>query len=248
MLEPKEFAEGLEQGVDLPGGYEERFSGYAVMGVPFASGHVLGLRHFPASSLGPGYTSVWHRGPDGRWVFCQDVPPEQGCSRYFGSALDGSLVGQIRIVWSGPREFTVSVKGDLSLEWRIALTATPGTRLLNAVSRMMPGNLWRNSTALRLMGTAAGLALQAGRVSLVGQVPNGQRFIANPRLIWIVAECAATLNGQDLGPAAPLRVQERLGDLWIPQRGIFALAQASLEAFDPLRHLSATTRGSYMAL
>src|SRR5215212_5575081 len=109
MLEPKQIAEWLEQRTELPGGEEEQFAGYAVMGVPFASGHVLALRHFPASSLGSGYTSVWHRDPDGRWVFCQDVPPEQGCSRYFGSALDGSLEGQIRIVWSGPREFTVSV-------------------------------------------------------------------------------------------------------------------------------------------
>ena len=100
MLEPKEIAERLEQRAELPGGEEERFAGYAVMGVTFASGHVLALRHFPASSLGPGYTSVWHRDPAGRWVFCQDAPPEQGCSRYFGSALDGSLVGQIRIVWS----------------------------------------------------------------------------------------------------------------------------------------------------
>jgi hypothetical protein len=110
MLEPKEIAERLEQRAELPGGEEERFAGYAVMGVPFASCHVLGLRHFPASSLGPGYTSVWHRDPDGRWVFCQDVPPEQGCSLYFGSALEGSLTGQVRIVWPGPRELIVSVQ------------------------------------------------------------------------------------------------------------------------------------------
>jgi hypothetical protein len=98
MLEPKEIAERLEQRTELPEGEEERFAGYAVMGVPFASGHVLALRHFPASSLGSGYTSVWHRDPAGRCVFCQDVPPEQGCSRYFSSALEGSLTGQVRIV------------------------------------------------------------------------------------------------------------------------------------------------------
>jgi hypothetical protein len=244
MMEPREIAEQLEQRVELPGGEEERFAGYAVMGVPFASGHVLGLRHFPASSLGTGYTSVWHRDPEGRWVFCQDVPPEQSCSRYFGSALNGSLIGQIRIEWSGPGEFTVLVEGGLHLHWQISLTLTPAARLLNAISRALPPGAWQSPVALELMGKAAGSILRAGRISLVGQVPNGQRFVANPRLVWIVAGSTAALNGQDLGPVAPLPVQERLGDFWIPQRGIFALAQASLEAFDPRRHNTATTRPS----
>jgi hypothetical protein len=95
------------------------------------------------------------------------------------------------------------------------------------------------------MGKAAGSLLGAGRIRLVGQVPNGQRFIANPRHLWIIASSQATLNGQDLGRVRPLPEQESLGDFWIPQRGIFALAQASLEAFDPLRHMSATTRGNH---
>jgi hypothetical protein len=47
MLAPREIAERLEQRAELPRGEEGRFSGYAVMAVPFASGHVPGLRHFP---------------------------------------------------------------------------------------------------------------------------------------------------------------------------------------------------------
>lgn len=50
----------------LPSGAEEeRFSGYGVMGMPFASGHYLALRHFPASSVGAGYDAVWYRDPAG---------------------------------------------------------------------------------------------------------------------------------------------------------------------------------------
>jgi hypothetical protein len=244
MLAPREIAERLEQRAELPDGEEERFAGYAVMGVTFASGHVLGLRHFPASSLGTGYTSIWHRDPERRWIFCQDVPPEQGCSRYFGSALDGSRVGQIRIVWSAPREFMVSVEGGLHLDWRLSLTQTPGARLLNAVSQSLPGSMWHSPAALKLMGKAAGTILGAGRINLVGQVPNGQRFIANPRHLWIIESSQATLNGQDLGPVRPLPEQERLGDFWIPQRGIFAAANAFLESYDPSRHAAVTARAS----
>ena len=69
MATPREVAGALE---DAPGRLDaqrERFRGYGVMGLPFESGHVLGLRPFPVSSIGPGYTSIWHRSPDGRWSF-----------------------------------------------------------------------------------------------------------------------------------------------------------------------------------
>ncbi len=58
---------------------EDRFAGYGVMGLPFRSGHVLAMRHFPASSIGPGYTSVWHRTPDGDWTFWQNQPDHLSC-------------------------------------------------------------------------------------------------------------------------------------------------------------------------
>ena len=65
MSEPRELVAEVEQSLKLPQGNEERFAGYGVMGLPFASGHVLGLRRWPASSLGKGYTSVWHRNSEG---------------------------------------------------------------------------------------------------------------------------------------------------------------------------------------
>jgi hypothetical protein len=59
----------LECDRNLPDGQDERFNGYGVMGVPFVSGDLLALRRFPNTSIGDGYTSVWHRRPDGRWLF-----------------------------------------------------------------------------------------------------------------------------------------------------------------------------------
>ncbi|HEY6476831.1 MAG TPA: hypothetical protein VI456_09645, partial [Polyangia bacterium] len=43
----------------------EEMRGFGVVGLPFASGDVLCLRRFPASTFGPGYHSVWHRTPGG---------------------------------------------------------------------------------------------------------------------------------------------------------------------------------------
>ena len=77
METARETIERLEEEAPLPSGRGERFAGWGVLGQPFVSGHVLALRRFVRSSVGPGYTSVWHRTPDGKWWFVQDAPPER---------------------------------------------------------------------------------------------------------------------------------------------------------------------------
>jgi len=244
MAEPKELVEKLEQGAQLPSGNEERVVGYGVMGVPFASGHLLAMRRFPASSLGEGYTSVWHRDPQGKWIFYVDVSPQLACPRYFGSAVAEAVVRGIEIAWRGPRDFTVSIEDDPALNWRLSLAATPVTRLMNAMGSILPEALWRQQAVLKLMGKAASLVLRAGRLGLAGQVPNRQRFMANPMRIWKIQSSTARIGDQDLGEVSPLPVQTRLGDFWLPQRGIFTIGRAFFEALDPARHALLTTATS----
>lgn len=222
-------AEAAERRVEVPAGGGERFAGYGVMGLPFASGHVLAMRRFPASSVGPGYTSVWHRDPGGRWVFWQDQPPELGCPRYFSDALAEARQATISLAWTAPDTLEVAVP-EARLGWSTRLRATPVTRALNAIGAVLPERLWRSRPVMAAMGLVAGAALRAGRVSLAGRVPNGQRFVANPLQVWVVADAAASLDGTDLGPPGPLLEQASLGDFRIPQRGVFAIGRA---LFDP---------------
>jgi hypothetical protein len=112
MREPVEQVAEIESKVVLPEGAGERFSGYAVIGLPYTSGHILALRRFPASSIGPGYTSVWHRDPEGKWTFYQDASPELACSRYFGKELEETVRQPINIEWTGNRSFTVRSRGE----------------------------------------------------------------------------------------------------------------------------------------
>jgi hypothetical protein len=244
MPEPGEMVKRLEKAPEVPAGGGERFAGYGVMGLTFTSGHILGLRRFPASSLGPGYTSVWHRDPEGRWSMYQNVSPDQACPRYFGSAVAEATVQDISIQWSGHHDFRVSVEGDCSLRWSLNLTSIPTTRFMNAIGGATPGALWQQPLFLKLMGGAASVALGAGHLALAGEAPNGQRFIANPRLIWTVSASAASLNGQDLGHPGALPVQARLGDFWIPQRGLFVIGSAFMENFDPARHQLTSCQGT----
>ena len=89
------------------------------------------------------------------------------------------------------------------------------------------------------MGAVAGPALGAGHIGLTGRVPNGQSFGARPRRMWFVRESTARLKGHSLGQAAALPVQDRLGDFWIPQRGIFMIGSSVFEPFDPTTHVAA---------
>ena len=240
MQNLQELVADAETGAELPPGTDERFSGYGVMSLPFASGHVLGLRRFPVTSVGPGYTSVWHRDPSGSWTIYTTVDPHVSCPRYFGSAIDSTSVHDIDITWSGDHNVTVSISDDVQLIWQITVAATPITRLMTSAMRAVPESGWRSTRFLTALGAAAGPSLRAGRVVLTGKAPNRQSFRASPRKIWFVDDSVAVLDGVRFGPIQALPRQTKLGDFWMPQRGIFMIGGATFDTFDPAAHLSAT--------
>jgi len=241
MAEPRDLAERAERAPLPPWAGRERFGGYGVMGLPFASGHILGMRRFPASSVGPGYTSVWHRDPAGGWTFYSDVEPLQSCNRFFGSAVEAFHRTPIALEWTGPRSLRIDV-ATAGLVWESRFASTPATRLMNLMGSVLPEALWRSGVVLDAMGAVAGPLLRAGKLRLRGRVPNGQAFIASPRLIWAIPEATAVLAGEELGPVGPVPEQAALGDFMIPQRGLLAFGMAFFEPFDAARHLAVASR------
>jgi len=226
-MKPREIVQRIETNPALPAGQGDRFAGYAVIGLPFRSGHVLALRRFPASSVGPGYTSVWHRDPRGVWTFYSTVIPDLGCSRYFGREITRNVVGPIGLEWAGPTGFCVNIGTEL--RWEVRLTESLSTCLMNAAARLVPDAWWQRKSMLKAMGAAARFALGTGKMNLTGKTPNGHEFIANLRRVWLIDSSHAILNGLDLGPAGALARQARLSDLLMPQRGVFAVARAFLQ-------------------
>lgn len=219
--------EPLERDAPLLDGAGDRFSGYAIIGLPFQSGHVLALRRFPASSIGPGYTSVWHRDPSGGWTFYSTVAPDLSCARYFGGQVERNVVTAIDIAWEDPTRF--QVVAGAAIEWHVALGESLTTRLLNAGGRMIPERMRQRPGMLRLMSLAARATLGTGRLNLTGLTPNGHRFIASPRRLWLIESSHAVVHGVDMGAPGPLASQTSLGDLVLPQRGLFVEARARLE-------------------
>lgn len=218
----------------LPDGDDERFVGFGVMGLPFAGGHYLALRYFPATTFSPGYRSVWHRNPAGVWTFYATTPGQQSCARYFSSATPRDAVQcAIDVAWVNPWTLFITIDG--LLEWTVDIRATPMTRLVSAIGRALPERAWTSTSALGLIGATAGTALRAGTVQLAGTAPNGQQFKIAPRQVWL-ASGRATLDGTDLGPPGPLPHQAELADFRPPQRGIFVVGSGHFETYDPAVH------------
>jgi hypothetical protein len=239
--EPRKLVEQMEAVASLSVGSNERFNGYGVMGLPFRSAQVLALRRFPASSVGPGYTSVWHRNPDGDWVFYANVSPRQACARFFGAIATDAIETAIRLTWTGPFRLHVAMPA-VPFEWEVEVRAAAATRFMNAMGRLLPRTAWRSPAVLATMGMVAGPLLGVGHVGLHGRIPSGQRFIASPRVSWAIVDSHARMAGEEFGPPGPVVPQAHLGDFWIPQRGMLATGQASVDSFDPALHSSQVSR------
>lgn len=227
---PRELVSALEASPTLPGGTSERFAGYGVMGLPFRSGHLLAMRRFPASSVGPAYQSVWHRDPHGRWTFFQDVAPDVACTRFFGAAVDEIVNARIDVAWSTSTDVSITVVADgHRLDWQISLSSSNVTRMMDFIGSILPDAWWRSQRFLAIMARLIAPILHTGELRLTGVAPNGQQFLVNPTMTWLITDTAATLDGSDLGDIGPAPLQGRLGDFRVPQRGLFAIGRAFFE-------------------
>ena len=123
--QPQTSAEATPKLAELPKDAAEHFAGYAVLGLPFSSGHFLAFRDFPVSSIGPGYRSVWHRTPGGEWTIYANAAPEFSCARYFGTAVQHTVETDVDIQWSGPFTARITVPG--AVDWRLQLGTSAAT-------------------------------------------------------------------------------------------------------------------------
>jgi hypothetical protein len=232
MRSPAQFAEVVEGLPVLPPGDCERVSGYGVMGLPFASGHVLGLRRWTASSVGEQFTSIWHRDPAGQWTFYESIACEVACTRYFGADVERVREGPIDLGWEAPNRLHVRTS-DGAVDWEVAIGATVATRIMSAMGSMMPLAAWRSAPVLNVMGAVAGRVLGVGKVRLTGTTSNRQHFDANPLRIWYVTGSRAVVEGEDLGGIGPLAEQAHMADFYFPQRGVFAIGRVFISPITP---------------
>ena len=242
-MSARDTIEALEHEAPLPDGPGDRFSGYAIIALSFQSGHVLALRRFSASSIGPGYISVWHRDPSGFWTFYSTVSPELSCARYFGAQVERNVVTAIDITWVDSGRFRIVV--GAAIDWQVTLRTSLATLLINAVARLIPVRAWQMPVVLRLMGVVAKVTLGTGLLNFTGLTPNGYRFISAPQRLWLIESSYASVERVDLGPVGRLVRQASLRDFLLPQAGLFAVDRMRFEPpSQPLGPVRAARAGS----
>jgi hypothetical protein len=239
-MTPYAAVDAIERDTLIPSGPGDAFSGYGVIGLPFRSGHVLALL-LRASSLGPAYTSIWHRDPVDRWTFYSTVAPDCSCARYFGAQVHRNVVTPINLEWTTP--WTLRVRIGVELTWQVTLHSSPMTRLFNTIAPLIPDRVWRMPAMLRGVGLGADAAFGTGRMNLTGRTPNGHRFVMNPRQLWLIDASTAYVSGHNVGPPGPLEEQAALEDMRLPQRGLFAVTSVRLER-RPHKKATATRHGT----
>jgi hypothetical protein len=207
----------------------ERFEGYSLMALPLSTGHVLAFHRRATSSIGPPFSSVWHRDPEGRWTFHADVVPSRSCLRYFGPAVHEVREGAIDVVWKSRFDLSVYVHAA-RLHMALRLCASRATRLVTAASHIVPGPLWQHDGALAAIGGAAGRALGAGAVPLSGRAPAGHAFRLHPRALWRVEAAAVVHDGRDLGEVSELCERVALADYTIPRCALFSVGTTEFRA------------------
>ncbi|MEP7216348.1 MAG: hypothetical protein ABI782_08845 [Anaerolineaceae bacterium] len=235
MASTRDLVLAAEKHATLLPGANERFSGWGLMGLPFQSGDVLATRRFPASSVGPGYSSVWYRTPAGDWTFYADAPPEAACTRFFGGAVARAVFCPLVLEWWGEDQLHIAIP-EAGLACDITVGPTLASRAMNVIAAGFPEWAWRNPRMLGLTAMVAGPMLGAGKLSMAGVAPNGQSFVANPRKIWVVKSAKLKVGDRETSQPGPVTPQAQLGDFLIPQRGLLAIGNAAFDAFDPARH------------
>ena len=211
----------FERGVPLPAGPGDRYAGYTVLGLRFNSGDVLALRRFPTTSVDIGYTSVWHRSPDGVWTLYADVPAGQGCGRHFGSLASHAVVAPIRIHWTDARALEIEVDSGQRLKWKVELASNAVTTAFNIAATALPPSWWTNRWALKITQPLVDLALWAGRLRLFDRLPEGIRVRVLPQALWSVDASRAVLAGRDFGPLRTYSAKRPM-DIWPQRRSLFA--------------------------
>lgn len=241
MASARESIAAAERQAKLLPGTDERFSGWGVMGLPFVSGDVFASRCFPATSVGPGYKSVWYRNPEGHWTFFADVDPHFACTRFFGSDAERAVMCPVEVDWTGDNELRIAVP-DAGLVCELSLGKTIASRAMTMMGAAIPERAWASPRVLGAMSTMAGPLLGAGKLRMAGRVSNGQAFVANPRRLWVIQSARLQIGDRTVDEIGPVEPQAQLGDFRIPQRGILAIGNAAFEPFDPSRHSDAVCR------
>lgn len=205
--------------------------GYAVMSLPFSSGHCLGLRVFPQNTFAP-YVSVWHQSPDGAWsIYVAGPSLDTTCPRYWGGATEHDSLTTIDVTWTGPNDLAIEME-EPELVWSLSVTAPTALRWVNSLNAALPDWTWRIGPALRFREWFARRFLGMGDIRLAFRTASGHDTVLMAQENYFIDESAARLDGASLGEPVELDRNPTIGDVPLPSIPSFIFGQAQMAIVD----------------
>ena len=225
-------ATAIEQRTEeSPWADHEYVRGYGVLVLPFSAGDLLALRVAPQNPFAP-YASVWHRSRGGEWSIFVDGPAlETACPRYWGPVTRRTALASIEVTWTGPSTLRVAMD-DPALEWTMTVATTPTRRLASALNAALPLWTWRRGPLLRAKEWLARRLLGVGDVQFGFTTPSDHDAVLVPEEEYVVDASEAVLEGRSLGEPVRLEANPTIGDVPLPTRPSFVIAQAHLGIAD----------------
>lgn len=210
------------------------------MGLPFSSGHVLGLRRFPASSVGPRYTLCGTGIPRdaGRFILlsrrCRDVTGTSAArSAKSSNALSSSTGRTTELLGNGWR-------------WHAPMGSSASAYAYytghERRRRLGPGSPLAADAGALGDGSGGRASSPGGTSWLTGSGPNGQWFVANPRLIWSIPESTAVVHGEELDSVSVLPETSPAGRLLDTAARRLCRRRCFFQSFKPAHHLAVAYR------
>jgi hypothetical protein len=98
-----------------------------------------------------------------------------------------------------------------------------------SAARLMPDAWWQNDIHVESDGRRSTIRVRNREDESCRENAEWPRVHRESARVWLIDSSRAILNGLDLGPAGALAQQARLNDFFIPQRGLFAVAEACLQ-------------------
>jgi hypothetical protein len=208
---------------EAPWAGHEYVKGWAVLALPFDTGHVLGLRVLPEGNFVP-YRALWHRDPQGRWAIYVDRNKSCACTRYYGAACDLTAYTPMQIEWTGPAEVRVTMDQP-AVAWTFRARSDWRLRLINPVNAALPLATWRSKLLVRSRERIA-KALGLGDLRLSGPTPSGHTGTLMPEQMYFIDDSMASFDGVDLGRPVHFSENPKIGSFTLPSRGVLARGKA----------------------
>lgn len=194
------------------------FTGVLFPGICFESGHCFCLyKWWETPTSIDEYESLWIITPDGERRLYGDCPEAVAFVQKYHE-FDQTHEAEINWITLDEDRLECSLAGEdgTSLDLRLDLGSSIGTRLLGVITTVTPTRLLRTSVGETISNLTFGLLLDTNGLKVAGNTDTSEPYRVESDSLRIVTSGLARLNDEDCGDVVPPDRLIEFGDAIVP--------------------------------